>query len=73
MYMGVLLAVFGQALISASRDLVWYGVLLWLFFHLVVVILEEPHLRKERGAVYDEYCRQVPRWLGWSRNRQAPR
>lgn len=72
MYVGALLAVFGQALIFASWDLVWYSVLLWLLFHLVVVILEEPHLRKERGASYDEYCRQVPRWVGWSRNRQAP-
>ena len=35
----------------------------WLFFHLTVVLLEEPHLRELHGASYDEYCRRVPRWL----------
>jgi protein-S-isoprenylcysteine O-methyltransferase Ste14 len=67
MYVGVLLAVFGQALIFRSAAVARYGVVLWLMFHLVVVVLEEPHLRKERGASYDEYCRQVPRWLGLTR------
>jgi|SRR5579863_169048 len=65
MYLGVLLAVFGQALVFRSLAIARYGVLLWLIFHLVVVVLEEPHLRKERGVVYEEYCRHVPRWLGW--------
>jgi protein-S-isoprenylcysteine O-methyltransferase Ste14 len=67
MYVGVLLAVFGQALIFASPQVAFYGAVLWLCFHIVVVFLEEPHLREERGASYDEYCRQVPRWLGWLR------
>jgi protein-S-isoprenylcysteine O-methyltransferase Ste14 len=64
MYVGVLLAVFGQALVFACIRAVFYGALLWLSFHIVVVFLEEPHLRKERGASYEEYCRGVPRWLG---------
>jgi len=64
MYLGVVLAVFGQALLFASSQAALYGCALWLCFHLVVVLLEEPHLRKERGAPYDEYCRQVPRWFG---------
>ncbi len=64
MYVGVLLAVFGQALIFASRDVAFYGAALWLCFHLVVILLEEPHLRDERGPSYEEYCRRVPRWLG---------
>jgi protein-S-isoprenylcysteine O-methyltransferase Ste14 len=65
MYVGVVLAVFGQALIFGSRDVAFYGAAIWLCFHLVVVLLEEPHLRSERGPSYDEYCRRVPRWLGW--------
>jgi protein-S-isoprenylcysteine O-methyltransferase Ste14 len=69
MYVGVLLAVFGQALVFASIRVAFYGAVLWLSFHLVVVFLEEPHLREERGASYDEYCREVPRWLGWHRQR----
>lgn len=67
MYVGVLLAVLGQAVLFASAQVACYWALLGLCFHLVVVLLEEPHLRRERGAYYDEYCRHVPRWLGWSR------
>jgi protein-S-isoprenylcysteine O-methyltransferase Ste14 len=67
MYVGVLVAVFGQALIFRSAAVARYGVVVWLIFHLVVVFLEEPHLRKERGASYVEYCRLVPRWLGLTR------
>jgi protein-S-isoprenylcysteine O-methyltransferase Ste14 len=33
----------------------------------VVVLLEEPHLRRVRGEPYILYCRQVPRWFGWPR------
>jgi protein-S-isoprenylcysteine O-methyltransferase Ste14 len=65
MYLGVLLAVFGQAIVFASIRVACYGVALWLFFHLIVVFQEEPHLRRERGPSYDEYRRRVPRWLGW--------
>jgi protein-S-isoprenylcysteine O-methyltransferase Ste14 len=63
MYVGVLLAVFGQAIVFASRAAAVYGVALWLWFHLVIVLLEEPHLRELYGSAYDEYCRRVPRWL----------
>ena len=64
MYVGVLLVVFGQAIVRASPTVAVYGLALWLAFHLTVVFQEEPHLRKERGPSYDEYCRRVPRWLG---------
>ncbi len=67
MYVGVLMVVFGQAILFASSKVALYGLALWLFFHLMVVLLEEPHLRKERGSSYDEYSKRVPRWLGWPR------
>jgi protein-S-isoprenylcysteine O-methyltransferase Ste14 len=63
MYVGVVLAVLGQAVLFASPRVAAYGVALGLFFHLVVVFLEEPHLRRERGSSYEDYCRQVRRWL----------
>jgi len=63
MYVGVALAVFGQAVAFASRAIAVYGAVLWVFFHLTVVLLEEPHLREQYGASYDAYCRRVPRWL----------
>lgn len=66
MYVGVLLAVLGQALVFRSAAVAYYGVIVWLILHLVVVFLEEPHLRKERGPSYNEYCRRVPRWLGFT-------
>jgi protein-S-isoprenylcysteine O-methyltransferase Ste14 len=64
MYVGVLLVVFGQAALFASSILVRYGCALFLCFHLVVVLLEEPHLRATRGSSYEQFCRTVPRWLG---------
>jgi len=64
MYLAVTLAVFGQAIVHASRPIAIYGALLWLWFHVVVVGLEEPHLEERYGASYEEYCRRVPRWLG---------
>jgi protein-S-isoprenylcysteine O-methyltransferase Ste14 len=68
MYVGVVLAVIGQAIAFASAAIAEYGAMLWLIFHMVVVALEEPHLRDQFGAPYDAYCRRVPRWL-WLRSR----
>ncbi len=67
MYLGVLSAIFGQAILYRSREVALYGLVAWLFFHLVVVFLEEPHLRAARGEEYERYCRQSPRWLGLGR------
>jgi protein-S-isoprenylcysteine O-methyltransferase Ste14 len=64
MYLSVLLVVFGQAIFFRSSEVAYYGVVLFFLFHLVVVFIEEPHLRTERGADYEEYFRRVPRWLG---------
>jgi protein-S-isoprenylcysteine O-methyltransferase Ste14 len=63
MYAGVVLAVFGRAALFASFRIATYGFGLWLLFHLVVVFLEEPHLRRVRGPTYEDYCRKVPRWF----------
>jgi protein-S-isoprenylcysteine O-methyltransferase Ste14 len=64
MYLGVLLAVFGQAVAFASLHIAAYGLALFAGFHLVVVLIEEPHLRAKRGPSYELYCQTVPRWLG---------
>jgi protein-S-isoprenylcysteine O-methyltransferase Ste14 len=63
MYVGVAAAVFGQAIVYASAAIAIYGALLWTSFHVVVIAIEEPHLRELHGRSYDEYCRRVPRWL----------
>jgi len=67
MYLAVVVTIFGQATLFASRRIALYGVAVAIFFHLVVVLLEEPHLRAKQGETYDDYCRRVPRWLGLGR------
>ena len=37
--------------------------LLLLYFHVAVVRVEEPELRRRFGAKYEDYCERVPRWL----------
>jgi protein-S-isoprenylcysteine O-methyltransferase Ste14 len=63
MYVGVLTCVFGEAFLFGSRNLLIYAGVICIWFHLVVVFIEEPHLRKSRGEEYREYCRQTPRWI----------
>lgn len=61
MYLSVVTVVLGESLLFESWALLLYALFLWLMFHLVVVFVEEPHLRQRPG--YDEYCARVPRWL----------
>ncbi len=67
MYLGVFIAIAGQAVVYRSTRIVIYLLIAVAFFHCVVVFLEEPHLARERGRSYEEYCRRVPRWLGLPR------
>jgi len=36
---------------------------LFVYFHVAVVMVEEPELRRRFGAEYDTYCQRVPRWF----------
>jgi protein-S-isoprenylcysteine O-methyltransferase Ste14 len=71
MYVGVLLAIVGQAVLFASPALAVYGCAVFVFFHLIVVYAEEPHLRATRGPSYELYCGTVPRWLGLPGRRRS--
>ena len=62
-YVGVLLIVLGEAILLESLTLAIYAVILWLFFHLVVVLYEEPELRENFGSEYEVYLRSVGRWI----------
>ena len=73
MYVGVLMVVFGQAILFASLRLAVYSCAVFIFFHLVIVFAEEPHLRTARGSSYELYCQTVPRWLGLGRGSSNPR
>ena len=46
--------------------------LLLLYFHVAVVRVEEPELRRRFGTAYDEYYKRVPRWLPVPMSREQP-
>lgn len=63
MYVGVVMVVVGEALFLQSFAILRYAGIVWLGFHLFVVLYEEPTLREKFGKDYEEYCRRVPRWI----------
>lgn len=65
MYAGVTLALTGAAVYYGSVALQAYAVGFWLCMHLLVVLSEEPWLRKTFGVEYDNYCEKTGRW--WPR------
>jgi protein-S-isoprenylcysteine O-methyltransferase Ste14 len=62
-YVAVVAVILGQGVLFADSRLLVYGASLWLFFHLAVIVHEEPTLRQSFGAEYDAYRANVPRWL----------
>ena len=63
MYDGALLVLFGHVLWFPSLSLHVCPIIFFVSFHLFVVLYEERTLRKTFGAAYEQYCRDVPRWL----------
>jgi protein-S-isoprenylcysteine O-methyltransferase Ste14 len=63
MYVGVVGAIIGQALVFGNIDLVIYAAVIWLLFHLFVLIYEEPTLKGTYGSEYDRFRAHVPRWI----------
>lgn len=62
-YVAVVAIILGQALLMGELRLVIYGALLWLFFHLFVVAIEEPALEERFGRDYEAFRDAVPRWI----------
>jgi protein-S-isoprenylcysteine O-methyltransferase Ste14 len=63
MYVGVLLMLLGHFLWFQFAWLIFYAALVFLSFHLFVTLYEEPTLKRNFGASYEEYLRRVPRWI----------
>jgi len=63
MYVGVLLAIFGQMLLFSSAAMLAYGVAIWTGFHLFVVFFEEHRLQRKFPDEYPDYFTHVPRWF----------
>jgi protein-S-isoprenylcysteine O-methyltransferase Ste14 len=76
MYVAVVSAIVGQALVFGNVGLLVYGGLVWLLFHVFVLVYEEPKLRASFGTDYDLFCAGVPRWIprltAWDRRRDGP-
>ena len=64
MYLSFVSVIAAQAIIDRSLYVAIYAALVMIFFHLVVVFLEEPHLARVRGLDYLAYRQRVPRWFG---------
>jgi protein-S-isoprenylcysteine O-methyltransferase Ste14 len=63
MYVAVVSAILGQGLILGDVAVLEYGAVVWLLFHLFVLIYEEPTLRASFGSEYESFCAEVPRWI----------
>ncbi len=63
MYVAVTSLIFGQALLFGNFRVLEYGLVVWLAFHLFVLLYEEPTLRRTFGPEYETFCGNVPRWL----------
>ena len=63
MYLGALTTFCGFGLYSRSIAVLAFAAAWFTMIHAVVLLIEEPGLRRRFGATYDEYCRRVPRWV----------
>lgn len=73
MYVAVVSAIVGQALLFGAPGLLSYATIIWLAMHVFVVVYEEPMLGRSFGGEYDLYLSKVRRWLprirGWQGER----
>jgi protein-S-isoprenylcysteine O-methyltransferase Ste14 len=63
MYVGVLTVLFSESIVFRSRRILTYAIVLFVFFDLMVILYEEPALKRKFGASYEEYLKMVPRWM----------
>lgn len=63
MYLSVVTILSGWCVLWGSRILVVYTILFLCGFHLRVLWSEEPWATRQFGALWEAYCRRVPRWV----------
>jgi protein-S-isoprenylcysteine O-methyltransferase Ste14 len=63
MYVGVLIALLGEAWLFSSPALVLYAAIVITWQHLFVVFYEEPALKRKFGESYSDYLARTPRWI----------
>lgn len=73
MYLSVTSIVLGEAILTQSRALLLYWGAWFLVVNVFVIGYEEPTLRRQFGASYEQYTRRVGRWLPRLSGRSAPK
>jgi protein-S-isoprenylcysteine O-methyltransferase Ste14 len=63
MYLAVTAMIVGQALLFGNVRLLEYAALVWVAFHIFVLVYEEPTLAAAYPAEYPIFRQNVPRWL----------
>ena len=63
MYVGVLAVIIGHFLWFGYWNLLIYAMIVFVGFHLFVTLYEEPTLKRTFGTAYEDYLRNVPRWI----------
>ncbi|HEX6035729.1 MAG TPA: isoprenylcysteine carboxylmethyltransferase family protein [Anaerolineales bacterium] len=63
MYVGILAMIIGHFLWFGYWSLLIYAILVFTAFHTFVTYYEEPTLKRNFGAAYEEYLKRVPRWI----------
>ena len=63
MYVGVMMILIGEAIITKSATLWIYLSIIFLAFNLFIMLREEPRLRKVFGEEYLLYCQKTRRWI----------
>jgi len=63
MYWSVFLIMLGEAILFHSVPLAELAAVFFLVAWLFVLVYEEPILRSQFAAEYEDYRRRVPRWL----------
>jgi len=63
MYLSVTAIVLGESLLTRSAALGAYWAIWFVCVNVFVIYYEEPTLRRQFGASYDEYVKRVGRWI----------
>jgi protein-S-isoprenylcysteine O-methyltransferase Ste14 len=63
MYVGVMLALAGEAILVWNRGILIEALLVFVGFNLFVCFHEEPSLARRYTDEYLQYKKNVPRWL----------
>ena len=72
MYVGVLTVILGLAVLYHAARVFLYAICVGVFIHQFIVLYEEPHLARQFGAEYREYCASVGRWFPRFYRRRVP-